>query len=75
MIQYFKRKNKMFCIDESQLSSAAKTTYNMNALYGAVYEEFRGAINNPKYKGLTDKQRLDQVNLFALNWLKDRGLE
>lgn len=75
MKQFVKRKNRLFIINENQLKPKAKTTENINALYAAIYLEFRGAINNPKYTGLNDKQRLEKVNLFACNWLKDRGLE
>lgn len=44
-----------------------------NALYAAIYTEFQGASNNPNYKDLTNLDRLEQINTFAFNWLKQRG--
>ena len=75
MKNFFSRKSGMFVLDISKLSPKANKTRLINSLYGAVYEEFRGAVNNPKYKHLTSLQKLNAVNEFAENWLKQRGLE
>lgn len=64
----------MFVIDRSQLSAAANKEGICNALYGALYSEFKGAAKSPTYKGLTPKDMLTQVNMFANDWLKTRGL-
>lgn len=67
----FKRKSSYFTIDDKIIK--LETTIQ-NALYAAVYEEFRGAVNNSKYKNLTNLQRIQELNKYAENWLKDRGL-
>lgn len=69
------RRNKQFCIDTTQLSSKANNTDVINALYAAIYLEFRGASENPKYKHLTYLERFNKLNEFANKWLKDRGLD
>lgn len=68
------RRGRMFCIDNSQLSSKANKTPIINALYASIYDEFKGAATNPSYKGLNPKQMLDKVNEFANEWLQSRGL-
>lgn len=75
MKQIIIRKNKKFIIDEEQLKPQAKKTDVCNALYSAIYQEFLGASENPKYKDLTLIDRFNKVNEFALMWLKKRGLE
>ena len=65
----------MFVIDRSQLSTAANKEAICNALYGDLYSEFKGAVKNPQYKDLTQKDMLTQVNIFANDWLKTRGLQ
>ena len=64
----------MFVIDRSQLSAAANKEAICNALYVALYDEFKGANKNPKYSGLTPKDMLTNVNTFANDWLLTRGL-
>lgn len=64
----------MFVIDKSQLETKAKKDDVCNALYGAIYREFAGAAKNPRYKGLDHKSMLEEVNSFAFNWLKEKGL-
>jgi hypothetical protein len=34
-----------------------------------------GASEHPNYKDLSNLERLNKLNEFALNWLKDKGLE
>lgn len=75
MKQFFSRKDGMFVLDVSKLKPEANKTNIINSLYGAVYEEFRGAVNNPKYKKLTNIQKLTALNEFAETWLKIKGLE
>ena len=71
----FYRQNNQFKIDTTKLSSKANTTQIKNALYAAVYQEFFGASENPKYKDLTLVQRINKLNEFAENWLIQRGLK
>ena len=66
------RQGNMFKIDESKLSSAAKNTATKNALYAAVYDEFKGANENPLYKSLSPIEKMNELNQFAENWLKDK---
>lgn len=70
----FYRQNRLFKIDTSQLSGDALKPENINALYAAVYAEFVGAVNNPKYKNLTPLQKMTKLNQFAQNWLVNKGL-
>lgn len=74
MKDLIKRKHGLFIIDTSQLKPKANKTTIINSLYGAIYEEFRGAHKNPTYKNLTPKEKMDVLNNFAINWLKERGL-
>lgn len=68
------RKNNMFCIDRSKLSSKANKDEICNAIYAAIYREFAGAATNPAYKGLTNLQKMNRINEFVNKWLFDRGL-
>lgn len=74
MKKIFYRQNRLFCIDDSQLSEKAKTLEVKNALYTAVAIEFRGAVEKDEYKNLTYSQKMDKLNIFANKWLEDRGL-
>lgn len=74
MKQIVYRKNHKFYIDIDELSPKAKSTQVCNALYAAIYAEFMGADQNPKYSGMTYLDRFNKVNEFANNWLKERGL-
>ncbi len=67
------RRNKLFIIDKEKIKPHGRKTEVYNALYAAIYTEFQGASNNPNYKDLTNLDKLDQVNTFAFNWLKERG--
>lgn len=71
---YVKRVGKRFVIDQSQLSVKANKTDTINALYAAIYTEFIGASEKPKYKNLSPIEKLDELNLFTHEWLKERGL-
>jgi len=75
MKQVIIRKNRRFIINEEQLKPQANKPDICNALYAAIYREFLGASENPKYKDLTPIDRLNKLNEFALDWLKKRGLE
>lgn len=75
MKKYFYRQTNQFVLDKTQLGSEAQLVDNMNALYAAVYEEFFGATENPKYKNLTPLQKFQKLNEYAYKWLKERGLE
>lgn len=75
MKRYFYRQTNQFVLDKTQLSSSAQRTENMNALYAAVYTEFFGASENPKYMKLTPFERINKLNEFAGQWLKDKGLQ
>jgi hypothetical protein len=67
------RKNKLFIIDKSKLKPEARKEEIFNALYAAVYEEFQGADKNPTYKNLNSLDKLEQLNSYAYNWLKQKG--
>lgn len=69
------RKNRLFCIDEKVLPTAANTTPLKGALYAAIHEEFRGAAYSDAYKTLTPQQRMQSINDYAWTWLKSRGFE
>jgi len=75
MKKYFYRQTNQFVLDKTQLTSNAQRTENMNALYAAVYDEFFGASENPKYKNLTPLQKFERLNLYAEKWLKEKGLD
>jgi hypothetical protein len=66
------RQNKLFKIDDSQINATNKREV-CNALYAAIYSEFRGASENPIYRNLSNLERLQAVNTFATNWLKSKG--
>jgi hypothetical protein len=68
------RKNKLFIIDKTQLKSNIKVEETCNALYAAMYEEFKGATDNSNYSNMTNLEKMSEINLFAYNWLKIRGL-
>lgn len=67
------RKNKLFIIDKDKIKPHGQKNEVYNALYAAIYTEFQGANFNANYKDLTNLDKLDQVNAFAYNWLKQRG--
>ena len=69
------RYNGLFFIDKEQLSKEANTLEVCNALYIAISKEFTGACENPLYNKLTMSEKMDKVNSFAHDWLKQRGLE
>ncbi len=74
MRQLIYRQNSQFVIDQSQLKPAAKKQDVINALYGAIYLEFRGANKNSKYENKTNLERFQLINEFAKDWLAKRGL-
>lgn len=67
------RKNRMFCIDQDYIKPGYRTPEVINGLYSAIYTEFKGAVDNWKYKNLTLVDRMQNVNIFAEKWLKNRG--
>lgn len=67
------RKNLKFYINESKIKPQFRKVDVINALYGAIYEEFKGAIHNSKYVNMTPVEKIQQVNIFAEDWLKKRG--
>lgn len=69
------RKNSRFIVNKSQLAPKANRTDIINALYGAIYTEFFGATQNKTYKNLSNKEKMEKVNQFALDWLKERNLD
>ena len=73
-MQIFYKDGRLFKIDDTQLPEAAKTVEIINGLYAAVYNEFSGAVNNPKYKNLSIKGIMIALNIFAEKWLTDKGL-
>jgi hypothetical protein len=75
MKKYVYRKNSQFTIDKEQLKPAARRDDICNAIYAAIYTEFSGASKNKVYSHLTPAERLDKMNEFIEQWLKQRGLE
>jgi len=69
------RQNRLFKIDVTQLAPKAKRPEVINALYAALYDEFKGAVDNDKYSNLTYKERMDLINDYAHSWLTKRGLK
>jgi hypothetical protein len=67
------RQGSMFKIDLNQLPTKAKNNQVINALYADIYLEFLQANSNPKYARLTVAEKLQAVNTYATNWLKDKG--
>jgi hypothetical protein len=67
------RQSRLFKIEESELPTKAKTTSTKNALYAAIYDEFTDAQYNPKYEKLSLVERMQAINDFARNWLKEKG--
>lgn len=75
MLTLIYRKNGKFFIDQSQLKIESRKTEICNALYEAIYKEFMGASENSVYKSLTPLEKMQKLNDFAHDWLKNRGLE
>lgn len=73
MEQIIFRKNNKFIINKSKLIQKPGIDNACIALYAELFNEFKGASINPKYKNLTPKEKLEKVNEFAFNWLKERG--
>lgn len=69
----FYRQGSLFKINEKLLPKKANTTQVKNALYAAVYEEFKGASKNLLYRDLNPAQKMQKLNEFAVNWLQTRG--
>jgi len=68
------RQTNRFIINKAELKPKANTTEIRNALYAAIYDEFSGAVKNPKYRNLTSIEKMNKLNEFANNWLQKRGL-
>jgi hypothetical protein len=69
------RYNGRFFVNKNLLSLKANNTEVCNALYTAISEEFTGASKNPLYSRLTIAEKMSKVNIFAQEWLKQRGLD
>lgn len=69
------RENRLFKIDNNQLPASANKSFIINALYAAIYEEFAEAINNKKYKEMSNLEKMNAVNEFARQWLNDKGFK
>lgn len=67
------RKNRLFCLNDSELPESAKNTGVKNALYAVMHFEYAGAAKNPKYKNLTNQQKMASLNQFAADWLDKEG--
>lgn len=75
MQEFIKYKNNRFVVVRKNLSESANKTDIINSLYLAIYQEFFGASENPKYKNLSVLDRLSKVNEFANDWLSKKGLQ
>jgi len=67
------RQNRLFKINLNELPEIAKNTETLNALYAALFLEFRGAEENDKYNKKSYTERMEAINNFAENWLKKQG--
>lgn len=65
---------KLFKINKDLLPLESRRTDVLNGLYAAIFTEFAGAYKNKKYKHLTNKEKLNEINIFAENWLRERHL-
>lgn len=70
---FYRRSNK-FHINETILPPNAKKPDIINALYGAVYQEFIGASKNIRYSNKSPLEKMQALNEFAEAWLKERKL-
>ena len=68
----YKDSTKFFKIDQSMLPKESRKISIINALYIALFKEFAGAVKSDKYKHLTNQQKMEQINIFAEAWLKER---
>lgn len=75
MANIVNHRNNLFVVDEAQLKPEARKPAIINALYAAIYSEFKGAAKHPSYRNLTALERMQAVNDFANKWLKERGLK
>jgi len=73
MKQVIYRKSNKFIIDKTKLKKISGIDNACTALYAELYKEFKGASKNPKYSNLTPKEKMEKLNEFAFNWLKERG--
>lgn len=69
------RQNRFFKIDASQLPEKANTPAIINGLYADLYLEFHGAEKSSKYGSMDLVERMNAVNTYADQWLKDRGFK
>jgi hypothetical protein len=75
MLPLIYKYNGKFFIDKTQLSVKVNKDDICNDLYLAIYSEFLGAAENPLYRELTFMEKMQKVNDFAHEWLRQRGLE
>ena len=70
-----KRQNKRFILDKDFIKKVSGVSIDevCTALYAEMYLEFRGANTHREYSKLTNIERLDAINTFAKDWLKQRG--
>lgn len=70
------RRNNQFIIDKDFIKIKTGTSKDeiSTALYAEIYLEFRGANTHREYSKLTNVERLQALNSFAKDWLKQRGL-
>jgi hypothetical protein len=69
------RQNKRFIINKNYVKKVSGSSIDevCTALYAEMYLEFRGANTNREYSKLTNIERLEAINNFAKDWLKQRG--
>jgi hypothetical protein len=73
MHQLIYRQNHQFCINKELIKPQFQTLEVINGLYAAIYDEFKGAIQNDKYSKLTPSEKIQRINEFAYAWLTQRG--
>lgn len=67
------RQDRMFKINKDKLPSKYQTMEVTQKLYIAIFREFQGASVNEKYKNMSYQQRIEQLNVFAVDWLDKQG--
>jgi hypothetical protein len=73
-MQIVYREGNYFKIDKKLLPKKSQTLEVINGLYAAIYDEFKGAVDNPKYQNLSYFEKMNKLNEFAEDWLRKRNL-
>lgn len=67
------REGRLFKINDNLLPVSARKLEVKQKLFIALFREFRGAVDNDKYKDLSIQERIAKLNEFAKEWLNSKG--